>query len=159
MTQMTKMKLITNYAVAYLAWILVFILWLAFMFISRDSITRLLTVYYLDGSFTRMKVYQFFNQGYFYILGLIGLVLTIIVENDFRVAVQKGTLYQRITRLIGPQLLLLALAGIGLAIARPSTVVDWIVLAVEIMLGVGLIWLSNKLKPPIAAKQVRKANS
>ncbi len=155
---MTKLKLFANYALAYIMWIVSFLLWLSFMFLSREAITRLLTLYYLDGSFTRMKVLQFFNQGYFYILGLVGLVLMIIVENDFRVAVKKGTLYRRIARLIGPQLLLLGIANIGLALGRPTTILDWLFLFVELILGIGLIWLSGKLKPRLASVQVNKAN-
>ncbi len=159
MERMSKAKLITGYALAYIMWLVSFFLWLWFMFLSREAISGLLTMYYLDGSLNKMKVFQFFNQWYFYLTGLVWLILMIVVENYLRQGVVKGDLFRRIGKVIAPELILLAIANFARSLVRIFTTVDWLILIVELVLGAALIFWIVKTKPPRPGMLVRKESA
>ncbi len=158
---MTKLKNWPKYALSYVSWIVSFLLWFWFIFKSREAISGLLTRYYLngplEGSFQRTKVFQFFNQGYFYVVGLIWLIMMIVVEQYFRDGVRKGNLNTRICQVIGPEMLLLFLSDIAHALVALPSALDWLVLVVEFILAVGMIGYAIKSKQAPKPVQV-KAN-
>jgi len=153
---MSRVKLIANYALAYVMWIVSFLLWLWFMLLSREAIAGLLTNFYLNGSFSRMKAFQFFNQWYFYLMGLVWLIFMIGVENYFRQGIKKGNLLRRISQVIGPELFLLSITNLVRSFILAFTIWDWLILGLELILGAGLVWWTMKIKPPTPG--ILKAN-
>jgi hypothetical protein len=152
---MNQFKKWPAYVVAYLAWIVSFLLWVWFMIKSRETIAGLMARFYLDGSFQSQKVFDFFNQFYFYITGLVWLVLMIVAEQYFRDGVKKGNVYYRICRLLGPELLLLFLFSALSLFYKRLDVFDWVLFFVELVLGAGMTWYARKMKPkplPIQAR-------
>jgi hypothetical protein len=156
---MSKAKQIVGYALAYAMWLVSFFLWLWFMFLSREAISGLLTMHYLDGSLNKMKVFQFFNQWYFYLTGLVWLILMIVVENYLRQGVLKGDLLRRISKVIAPELILLAIANFARSFVLLFTAVDWLILVIELVLGAALIFWLIKTKPPRPGILVRKESA
>lgn len=148
---MTKFKNWPKYALSYVSWIVSFLLWFWFIFKSREALSGLLARYYLngplEGAFQRTKIFQFFNQSYFYIVGLIWLILMIVVEQYFRDGVKKGILINRICKVVGPELFLLFLSDIAHAVTTLPSVMDWLILVVEFILAVGMIGFAIKSKP------------
>lgn len=157
----TKFKNWPKYALSYVSWIVSFLLWFWFILKSKETISSLLAVYYvqgpLEGTFQRTKVFQFFNQGYFYVVGLIWLIMMIVVEQYFRDGVRKGNLTTRICKVIGPELLLLFLSDLAHTFVVSPSTQDWLVLVVEFVLAVGLIGYAIRSKQGPKPVQV-KAN-
>jgi hypothetical protein len=143
-----NLKKLLSYALAYVMWLASFLLWVLFLFRSREAISGLLIRFYLNGAFQRQKVFQSFNQFYFYLGGLVWLVLMIVVEQYFRDGVKKGSLIRRISKIIGPELLLLFVADLLRKVSATFTVLDWVILAAELIIGAGLVWISIRMKEP-----------
>jgi hypothetical protein len=156
---MSKAKLFSQYAIAFIMWMVSFLLWLVFMFLSREAIAGLLIRYYLDGSLNKMKFFQFFNQWYFYLLGLAWLVLMIVVENYFRQGVIKKNLYRRISKVVGPEILLLAIINFVRSLTTSFTILDWLITVLGLILGAALIWWAMKTKPPTPGILEKKAST
>jgi type IV secretory pathway TrbD component len=156
---MSRVKLIVNYAVAYIMWILSFLLWLLFMFLSREAIAGLLMRFYLDGSLNKMKFFQFFNQWYFYFLGLVWLILMIVVENYFRQGVIKRNLYRRISLIVGPEIILLSIANFVRSLVTVFAIQDWLISGFGFILGVAMVWWAKKNKPPTPGLLEKKAST
>ena len=125
---------------------------------SREAISGMLIRFYLNGTFQRTKEFQFFNQFYFYLLGLVWLILMIVVENYFRLGVKKGDLFKRIGKVIGPELILLLVSDVFRLFSTTFSAQDWIIVFLELVLGAGMIWLAVSLKTPSRPGQVRQAN-
>ncbi len=148
-------KRLLSYALAYVMWLASFLLWVVFMVRSKDAISGLLIRFYLpgqlEGTFQRTRVFQSFNQFYFYLGGLVWLVLMIVVENYFREGARRGSLIRRIGKIIGPEVLLLFVADLLRMFSTAFHVLDWVLLASELIIGAGLVWISVKLKEPARA--------
>lgn len=156
---MNKFRSVFVYFFAYLMWVVSLILWAAFIFLSRDAIVGLLSAYYYQENFQRMKAIQFFNQAYPFILGLAWVVLMLIVEQYFRNGAKKGDLAQRIARVIGPEIILIFFANLIQVFLMGFNVVPltlWLILLVEVILGGWLVWLARKgVKPGKQAKPIQ----
>ncbi len=144
---MLKVKTWTTYIASYVMWIVSFLLWLWLMFIGRNLLTGLLAATVSPGATQQARMVQLLDRVYMLVMGLIWLVLMLVVENYFRRGAQKGDLWRRIGRVIGPQVLLIFAVDLGLilftgAAYQPAT--RWLLLALEIVLGVGFILLGMK---------------
>ncbi len=133
----------SKYVIAYLAWIIAFLLFLWFFIISRETVSNLLHMS-LGQTLQQVKMQEFLNRMYTFLAGLAWLIFMIVTESYFRHGAEKGDLARRVTRFIGVELALTFIADfilalmIGLDILSPSR---WILLIVEMVGGVGLIWL------------------
>ena len=141
---MLKTKTFSLYFVAYLMWIVSFLLWLWFMYLGRTLMTGVLTPLVMPGAVQQAKMVQLADRVYLLTVGLIWLVLMIVVESYFRHGVQKGELWRRIGRVFGPQVLLVFLVDLGLMLhygvdIQPAS--RWLLLGVEIVLSVGFFTL------------------
>lgn len=141
---MAKTKTFSLYFVAYFMWIVSFLLWLWFMYLGRTLMTGVLTPLVMPGAVQQAKMVQLADRVYLLTVGLIWLVLMIVVESYFRRGVQKGELWRRIGRVFGPQVLLVFLVDLGLALYYGAAVQPasrWMVLGVEIVVSVGFFTL------------------
>ncbi len=148
---MDKAKTVYRYAFAYLMWIVSFILWVVFIFLSREAIVGLLSTYYYQDNFQRMKVIQFFNQAYPFLLSIAWLALMLITESYFRNGAKKNDLTRRVSWVIGPEILLIFISNFlqGFLLGYGSVPITfWLILFVELVAGVGLIWLAVKTPKP-----------
>lgn len=145
----------TKYAIAYLAWILAFLLFLWFFIVSRETISSLAHVS-MGQTLQQIKMQEFINRMYTFLAGLAWLVVMITTESYFRTGVKKGDLARRITRFLGVEMALIFLADFVLAILIGFNVLSaarWVIMIVELAAAGLLIWLGYfKLK-----KVTRKA--
>ncbi len=145
-------KKLLSYVLAYVMWLASFLLWVLFLFRSREAISGLLMRFYLpgpiEGTFQRTRVFQSFNQFYFYLGGLVWLVLMIVVENYFREGAKRGSLIRRIGKVIGPEVLLIFISDLLRTVSSTFQALDWVILAAELIVGAGLVWVSFKFKEP-----------
>ncbi|HCE18557.1 MAG TPA: hypothetical protein DEQ80_11930, partial [Anaerolinea thermolimosa] len=111
-----------------------------------------LGLYYIGESFQRRFQAQLVDRVFVFGTGLIWVILMILVENYFRTGVKKGDLGRRVGRVLGPQVLLIFLADAVKAIwvdPIPLPWMRWVLLAVELTVGVGTIYLSSR-KPHLS---------
>ncbi len=155
-------KKLPSYVLAYVMWLASFLLWVLFLFRSREAISGLLMRFYLPGSlegtFQRTRVFQSFNQFYFYLGGLVWLVLMIVVENYFREGARRGSLLKRIGKIIGPEVLLLFVFDLLRTVSAVFKPLDWAALVLELVIGAGLIWIAIKAKEPPRPGLIPKAS-
>ncbi len=134
-------------------WIVSFLLWLGFMILGRDTMNGLLGLYFINNSFTRMKQAQFADRAFLFITGLIWVVIMILVENYFRKGVRAGDLWKRIGRVIGPQVLLIFVVDLTKALLIDPVPVPWFrwpLLAGELIIGAGTLWLSSRISTRVS---------
>lgn len=149
---MKKLQQWSGYLLAYTMWIVSFLLWLGFMLLGRDALLGVLGLYYIGESFQRRFQAQLVDRVFVFGTGLIWVILMILVENYFRTGVKKGDLGRRVGRVLGPQVLLIFLADAVKAIwvdPIPLPWIRWVLLAVELTVGVGTIYLSSR-KPHLS---------
>jgi len=133
----------SKYVIAYLAWILAFLLFLWFFIISRETVSNLLHLS-LGQTLQQIKMQEFLNRMYTFLAGIAWLIIMIVTENYFRHGAEKGDLARRTTRFIGVELALIFIADLILAIMVGLDILSlnrWILLIVEMVGAVGLIWL------------------
>jgi hypothetical protein len=106
MWKMLKPKTITTYIFTYAMWIVSFLLWLWVMYLGRNLLTDVLNPMVMPGAVQQAKMVQLADRVYLMTMGLIWLVLMIVVENYFRRGVERGEIWRRIGRVLGPQILL-----------------------------------------------------
>jgi len=149
---MKKFQQWSGYLLAYTMWIVSFLLWLGFMLLGRDALLGMLGIYFIGESFQRRLQAQFADRVFVFGTGLIWVILMIVVENYFRTGVKKGDLSRRLGRVLGPQVLLIFLADAVKAIwvdPIPLPWIRWVLLAIELTVGVGAIYLSSR-KPRLS---------
>jgi hypothetical protein len=144
---MLKAKIVSTYFAAYTMWLVSFFLWLWTMFIGRSLLMGMLATTVSPGATQQGRMVQLIDRFYLLFMGLAWLVLMIVVENYFRRGAQKGEVWRRIGKVIGPQLLLAFAVDLGLALftgAASQPVTRWLILLLEFGLGVGLVILGMK---------------
>jgi hypothetical protein len=136
------MKKVINYAIAYGMWIadLMLAFWLAYL--SRTDFLGILALFYKKGQWQYSRQVDFADKAFMLVLGLGWLALMVIIEEYFRVGIQKKDLLKRFARVTGPVLLCLFvvdlilfwLEGIG-----SGNWLRWIILAAELGIGTALL--------------------
>lgn len=140
---MAQSKSWTQYAIAYLAWILAFLLFLWFFIVSRETISNLAHVL-LGQTLQQIKMQEFINRMYTFLAGLAWLVVMIVTESYFRNGVKRGDLARRITRFLGVEVALIFLADFVLALLIGFDILSmmrWLILIIELAAAGVLIWL------------------
>jgi hypothetical protein len=137
----------SKFIVAYIAWILFTLLFLAVMFLGRDTLLGYLRNYWSQGSISRQFAINFFDRGYVLLSGILWLILMIVIESYFRNGVIKGNLPHRVSMVFGYEILaifLFHLLSVLLVGAASLIGLQWIVLLGEFVLSAGLIFISRK---------------
>lgn len=133
----------SQYVIAYLAWVLAFVLFLWFFIISRETVTNLLHLT-LGQTLQQVKMQEFLNRMYTFLVGLGWLIVMITTESYFRHGAERGDLARRMSRFIGVELALIFLADFILALMigfQFLSPVRWILMIVELAGAIVLIWL------------------
>ncbi len=142
-----KKTLIVRIAVAYLAWIVSLLLWLWFLLLGRNSLLAVLGIFYVREGFKRRFEAQFAERMFVFAVGIIWVILMVVVEEYFRRGIKKGDLLRRIGRVFAPIILLIFVADFALAFAlgfSNQSWLRWLLLFIELSLGIGMIWLGRK---------------
>lgn len=136
------MKKIVNYILAYSTWVadMGLAIWLAYL--CKYDLLNFLALFYKRGNWIYEKQVNVIDKAFTIFLGLGWMAFMIIVEEYYRIGIQKGDLLKRLVTITGPlllsifvvDLLLFWLQGIG-----TYNWIRWLILAVE--LGAGLVLL------------------
>lgn len=136
------MKKALKYIIAYILWIVEIGFALYLCYISRSLILGIMTFNLKVGNVQYQQRMNLTDRVFVLILGFGWLIFMIFVEEYFRTGVLKGDLPKRIVGVTWPVLLaaflvdlvLLWIQGVG-----SSSWLRWLVLAVELGAGVGLL--------------------
>lgn len=144
------MKKVVKLAIAYGMWIIDLGLALGFAYLCRTDLLDLFALFYKkENSYFRGAV-NVIDRVFILILGLGWLAFMILVEENYRVGVQKGDLWIRCTRVTGPLVLAVFVANLILFWLRGIGSTDWlswIILAAELAIGIALIIMNKKVVP------------
>jgi hypothetical protein len=140
------MKKVFDYILAYILWIVEIGFALYFCYISRTLVLGIMTFYYKVGNVQYQNRMNLTDRVFVLILGFGWLIFMIFVEEYFRSGVSKGNLPKRIVGVTWPVLLaaflvdlvLLWIQGFG-----SGSWLHWLVLAVELGAGVGLLMFAK----------------
>ena len=127
-------------------WAVSIIMGLFFLLLSRDSLFGLLQVYFVQGGYQRGAEAKFMNQVYLLVMGFVVLIAMIIVEEYFKVGVQKGKLLKRVAKIMGIEILLIFAAHVASSVLMGFSFLVVLVLVLELGVGVGLTWFGVKSK-------------
>lgn len=134
------MKKVINQAIAYGLWIVDLAVALWFAYLCRYDLLGFLAQLYMKGMWSEEKQLVV-DRAFTILLGLGWLAFMIIVEEYFRVGVQKGGLWTRFARVTGPLVLAVFGADLILFWLRGIGSYDWLrwlILAVELAVGIAL---------------------
>jgi len=140
------MKKIVNVVIAYVMWIVDLGMALLLLIMSRTALLNFLGLFYAKNSVQYQYRVGFIDKIFTLGLGLGWLAFVIFTEQYFRRGASKGHLLKPFARVTGPVLLgifvvnliLLWLAGVG-----NSSWLSWLILAVELGGGIGLLVLEK----------------
>ena len=139
-----------GYFIAYLMWVVVMGLGLWFFVISRNGFLDILALY-ARGSVTRGWQTSFYDKVFSLALGLLWLAVMIVTERYLRRGVQQGDLIRRVAQVVGPELLLVFAADLGLLVLQgvgSANWLRWVVLGGEVVGGVLLLLYARSLRRP-----------
>lgn len=135
---------------AYFFWAISLVLALWLLILVRNTFPSWIS----NGLFTNpalaRQVATIFDRVIVLVGGCGWLAYLIIMEQYFRNGVTLGKLWQRIARVIGILLLLIFLADAGQVIKDQISLniwFRWLLLVIELGLGLGLIYVSRKRQP------------
>ncbi len=135
-----------QYILAYLMWTLNLLIGIWFILISREFLLGFLGINYVGQNLARAYRVGLLDKVYLVAIGLAWLILMIVMENDFRSSVKKGTLIKRFARIAGPEFLLVFLADVGLLALQglnSAIWLRWLALLIELGLGAACIWYTR----------------
>ena len=136
------MKKVVKLAIAYGMWIVDLGLALGFAYLCRTDLLDLFALFYKkENSYFRGAV-NVIDRVFILILGLGWLAFMILVEENYRVGVQKGDLWIRCARVTGPLVLSVFVANLILFWVRGIGSYDWLswlILAAELVVGIALL--------------------
>ncbi len=144
---MKRITRISQFFVAYSAWVLFILLFLAIMFLGRDTLLGFLRNYWAKGSISRQFAINFFDRGYILLIGIVWLILMIVIESYFRNGVAKGNLTHRVSKVFGFEILaifsfhLLTILMSGISAIQG---LQWALITGEFLLSAVLIFISLK---------------
>jgi hypothetical protein len=138
-----------QYVFAYVMWIVALLLGVWFLLTSRVWVRSALTLYYAGDSITRKMQVGLLDQVYFVIVGLAWLIMMIVSEQYFRKGIHRKDLLHRVSTIIAPELLLIALSDIFLMVVLgiyQQSWLFWLRLSVELIAG-GMLFRLAILTP------------
>jgi len=136
------MKKVTNSIIAYGMWFVDIALAFWLFYFSRTAYLGIFALFYKTGNSGYANMVSFLDKAFMIVLGLTWLTFMIIVEEYFRLGIQKGTLVNRFAKITGPVLLCIFvvdlivfwLEGIG-----SGNWLRWLILAGELGIGIALV--------------------
>jgi len=131
-----------KYILAYFLWIVTLCLGFWFIYISYSAVQALLGSLFIKNSFPRLWQAEFINDVYIVIAGLAWLIVFVLGEEYFRTSIEKQNTIKRFTKIAGPEIILIFLSDFSLTLTRGignTSWVHWVILAIEIGLGVFLL--------------------
>jgi hypothetical protein len=148
---------IFQYAVYFVSWVFSWLIFAYFLVIGRTVLMSILRSYWVQGRFNRDYAMNFIDRMYVLILGIAWVIFMLVVESYFRHGIKKNVLYQRIGKVLGPELLAIVLIDL-LMIALTGVTTQpwsrWLLILLELFAGLGLVWVGwfMKRKNPIEAR-------
>ncbi|MDO8970632.1 MAG: hypothetical protein Q7U74_08090 [Saprospiraceae bacterium] len=139
-------KLWVKYLIAYGMWAVFILLGVLFLVVSRNSLSEYLNSYYIQDSFQRGKEAQLINQAYFLVFGIILFILTIVVEEYFKIGARKDQLTRRIAWVIGIEILVICAVSLANAVMLGFSTLVTLALVIELAMGVFLVWFGFKVQ-------------
>lgn len=134
-----------QYLIAYTTWIIFIALGTLTIFLGRSGVTGLLTLYYVQEKFQRRMEVQFIDRVILLVPAFGLLIAFIVVEQYFRHGVQRGTIFRRILRVMGIEILGLFgahLAYVALTSFPPEGI---LALVIEFIVGAGMVVVSSRM--------------
>jgi hypothetical protein len=145
---MREQKLL-KYLLVYAMWAAILGLGLWFLLVSRDALLGLLASL-MEGRSTS-DTWRLISAERFYMVGagLIWLALMVISESYLRRGVRRGLLWERFARIFGVELLMLFVADAVLFVLQGAwgSLLRWLILAVELGLGIGCVRYARPAPP------------
>lgn len=141
------MNKVLKYLLAYGTWILNLVLTVWIFLNARQVVTGILALFYEPGDIQYAHAVEFADKIVSITLGLAWLAFSIITEDYFRNGINQGNQWGRAARITGPVLLgmfLVDLALFWLQGAPEAVWTRWLILAVELVLGLGLVVAGRK---------------
>jgi hypothetical protein len=138
-----------KYLVAYLLWFIAMALGVLFLLIGRNSILTILALTTDPTSFDALQWARLIDRAFVFIVGVAWVILMVVAEHYFRTGVQIGILWKRAARLIGILISMIFVADFINAMGQGLTnlgATRWIILIGELVLAIGLIVISRRLK-------------
>lgn len=146
-----EMKRLPVYLLAYAMWVVAMLLGMLFMLLGVNGIPQLLALQTGVGELG-IRMQAIFYQRMFLIFAGIGILIIIVaVENYFRHGAQSNTLWQRIARVFGPELLLIFFADLAqVALMQLPFGLNrrWLILGLELIAAIVLIYLGYRKPLP-----------
>ena len=143
---MTK---VARYFLAYGLWILNLVLTVWIFLNARQVLTGILALFYQPGDIQYSHAVEFADKVVSITLGLGWLAFSIITEDYFRKGIDRMDLWKRGARVTGPVLLgmfVVDLALVWLQGAPGQSWMRWLILAIELGVGLALVVVGPKLK-------------
>lgn len=141
-----KLSRITQAVLAYTSWGIFILLFLAILLLGRDTLLALLRNYWAQENLSRQYAINFIDRMYVILVGIAWLILMLVIESYFRNGISKGNLIHRISTGIGYEVMVIFLIHLAMTLmvgiaAQP--VLRWVLLAIELSIGAGLIFVSR----------------
>jgi hypothetical protein len=146
-----------QYAVYFIAWVISWLLFAYFIIIGRTVLLSILRNYWIQGHFNREYAMNFIDRMFVLILGLAWVIFMLVIESYFRNGVKKKNLYQRIGKVLGPEILAIFMIDLLMVSFTGFAVQPWsrlLLMLLELLAGLGLVWVGwfMKRKNPIEAR-------
>lgn len=141
------MNKVLKYLLAYATWILNLVLTVWIFLNVRQVFTGILAFFYQPGDIQYAHAVEFADKIVSITLGLAWLAFTIVTEDYFRKGIDQGDQWGRAARVTGPVLLVMFIVDLTLFWLQGAPVTiwtRWLILAVELVLGLALVVAGRK---------------
>jgi hypothetical protein len=154
---MKNVSKISSYIAAYLGWIFFILLFLVVILLGRDTLLAFLRNYWAQERFDRQFAINFIDRSFVLTLGIAWLIFMIILESYFRTGIVKGILTHRLSKVFGFMIMTIfvihflrsLMSGV---FTQPG--IQWVLLATELAIGAGLLFLSQKTTKIIKVEKI-----
>ena len=139
---MNKLSRISQYILAYAAWVIFILLFLAILLLGRDTWLAVLRNYWAQDNIGRQYAINFLDRIFVLLLGIAWLVLMLVVESYFRNGINKGNLIHRVSSVLGFEISAIFIIHLMMTLMvgiANQTVMRWVLLVGELIIGAGLL--------------------
>ena len=146
-----------KHVASHLLWLVDSLVGLWLVYIGRNTWLAIFQRYYVPGSLARAARATLFDRILSIVFGVAWFLMVIISESYLDKGVEKGDLMRRFGKATGPIVLALFVVDVVLAFVQGvanTGLLRWLIILVELVLGVALVWLGWTRK--VAAKQEQK---
>ena len=149
------MKKIGRYIAAYGLWFVTLLLGLWLFILCRETLTNLLSTYYVGDALNRSYQARFFNQAFPLVIGLGWLLFMVVSEEFMRRSVKDGGMIRQFCRFAGIETLLIFVVDFLLLFSQGFPTSSWLrmlILAFELLIGILLTYLGYSSRSPLPRK-------